>query len=112
MNSDRRSFGCVEYTLIIALCAMLGVIMYAILQHSPHETHTSMTSQPSRTTEMSKVSNPPSSNPSIGNKMGHLRGATMGSTMLSTTKPIQYIPIHLHKATRTIRLIPEGQEDD
>lgn len=91
---------------------MLGVIMYATLQHNPHETHTSVTSQPSRTAETLTVSNQPSSNPSIGNKMGHLKGATMGSTMLSTAKPIQYIPIHLHKAIRTIRIIPEGQEDD
>ena len=111
MSSDKRSFGCVEYTLIVALCAMLGMILYATLQHSPRETHT--TSQPSQTTE--KVSNRPSSNPSIGN----IQGATMGSTLgnaLHSTKPIQqsvhYLPIHLHKATRTIRIIPEGQEGD
>lgn len=100
--------------------------MYATLQHSPRETHTSITSQPSQTKEMLTISNRPSSNPSIGNKMGHVRGATMGSTLgampgaireaIHTSKPIQqsvrYIPIHLQKATRTIRLIPEGQEGD
>ena len=123
MSSDKRSFGCVEYTLIVAICAMLGVIIYATLQHNPHETHTSITSQPSQTTETSKVSNQPSSNPSIGNKMGHVKGATMGSTLgaaitKSTVKPshhsIRYIPIHLHKGIRyvPIRLTPEGQEAD
>jgi len=121
MGSDKRSFGCVEYTLIIAICAMFGVIIYATLQHNPHETHTSITSQPSQTTETSKVSNQPSSNPSIGNKMGHVKGATMGSTLgaaisvaTSTAKhhSIRYVPIHLHKAIRTIRIIPEGQEAD
>lgn len=122
MSSDKRSFGCVEYTVIIAICAMLGLILYATLQHSPRETHTSITSQPSQTTETLTISNRPSSNPSIGNKMGHVRGATMGSTLgaireaIYTSKPIQqsvrYIPIHLQKATRTIRIIPEGQEGD
>ena len=119
MSSDKRSFGCVEYTLIIATCAMIGLILYAILQHSPRETHTSITSQPSQTTETLTISNRPSSNPPIGNKMGSVKGATMGSTlgaMLHTTKQIQqsvrYLPIHLQKATRMIRLIPEGQEGD
>lgn len=118
MSSDKRSFGCVEYTLIIAICAMIGMILYATLQHNPRETHTSITSQPSQTTETLTVSNRPSSNPLIGNKMGSMRGATMGSTLgaIHTAKPIhqsvRYIPIHLHKATRTIRIIPEGQEGD
>jgi Flp pilus assembly pilin Flp len=127
MSSDRRSFGCVEYTLIIALCAMLGVILYATLQHNPHETHTSITSRPTQIIETSKVSNQPSSNPSIGNKMGNVKGTTMGSTLgaaitksaaTSTTKPshhsIRYVPIHLHKGMRyvPIRLTPEGQEAD
>jgi guanyl-specific ribonuclease Sa len=121
MGSDKRSFGCVEYTLIVAICAMLGVILYATLQHSHRETHTSITSQPSQTAKTLTVSNRPS-NPSIGNKMGHVQGATMGSTLgaireaITTAKPIQqsvqYLPIHLHKATRTIRIIPEGQEGD
>ena len=119
MSSDKRSFGCVEYTAIIAICAMIGMILYTTLQHNPRETHTSITSQPSQTPETLAVSNRPSSNPLIGNKMGSVKGATMGSTlgaMLHTTKPIQqsvrYIPIHLQKATRTIRIIPEGQEGD
>lgn len=122
MFSDKRSFGCVEYTIIIALCAILGFILYASLQYNPHETHTSITSQSSQTTETSKVLNQPSSNPSIGNKIGSVKGATMGSTLGSairstiTIKPtqqaIRYLPIHLQKATRTIRLIPEGQEGD
>ena len=131
MGSDKRSFGCVEYTLIVAICAMVGVIIYATLQHNPHETHTSITSQPYHTTETSKVSNQPSSNPSIGNKMGHVKGATMGTTLgdaisttlgaaiaKSTVKPshhsIRYIPIHLHKGMRyvPIRLTLEGQEAD
>ena len=119
MFSDKRSFGCVEYTIIIALCAILGFILYASLQYNPHETHTSITSQSSQTTETSKVLNQPSSNPSIGNKMGHVKGATMGSTLgaaITTVKPthhsMRYIPIHLHSATRTIRIIPEGQEAD
>lgn len=113
MSSDKRSFGCVEYTLIIAVCAMLGVIIYATLQHSPRETSTTRTSE----TASHVFSNPP-----IGNKMGSVKGATMGSTLgaireaIHTSKPIQqsvhYIPIHLQKATRTIRIIPEGQEGD
>ena len=123
MSSDKRSFGCVEYTLIIAICAMLGVVMYATLEHNPHETHTSITSRPSQTTKTSKVSNQPSSNPSIGNKMGNVKGATMGSTLgvaIGTAKravkpshhSIRYVPIHLHKTTRNIRLLPERQEAD
>jgi hypothetical protein len=119
MSSDKRSFGCVEYTLIIAICAILGVIMYATLERNSHETHT--TSQLSQTTETSKVLHQPSSNPSIGNKMGHVKGATMGSTLgaaivKSAAKhhSIRYIPIHLHKGMRyvPIRLTPEGQEAD
>ena len=116
MSSDKRTFGCVEYTVIIAICALLGFILYMSFQHSPHEIHKSKTSPPYQIIQGSKVSNQASSNPSIGNKMGHVRGATMGSAMLSTAKPIQqsirYIPIHLQKATRTIRIIPEGQEGD
>jgi len=127
MSSDKRSFGCVEYTLIIAICAILGVIMYATLERNSHETHT--TSQLSQTTETSKVLHQPSSNPSIGNKMGNVKGATMGSTLgavknavksasitnaKSTHHSIRYIPIHLHKGIRyvPIRLTPEGQEAD
>ena len=121
MRSDKRSFGCVEYTIIIALCAILGFILYASLQYNPRETHT--TSQPSQTTETSNVLHQPSSNLSIGNKMGHVKGATMGSAIsatlgaaITTVKPthhsIHYIPIHLHTATRMIRIIPEGQEAD
>jgi hypothetical protein len=110
MSSDKRSFGCVEYTLIIAICAMIGMILYATLEHSPRETHA--TSQPSQTTE--KISNRPSSNPSIGNKIGSVKGAIRAA--ITTSKPtqqsIRYLPIHLQKATRTIRLIPEGQEGD
>ncbi len=121
MSSDKRSFGCVEYTLIIAICAMVGVTLYATLEHNPHETHTSITSQPYQTTETSKVLNQPSSNPSIGNKMGHVKGATMGSTLgaaitISAAKhhSVRYVPIHLHKGMRyvPIRLTPEGQEAD
>ena len=123
MSSDKRSFGCVEYTIIIALCAILGFILYASLQYNPRETHTSITSQPSQTTKTSKVLHQPSSNPSIGNKMGHVKGATMDSRLgaaitKSTTKPshhsIRYVPIHLHKGMRyvPIRLTPEGQEAD
>ena len=113
MSSDKRSFGCVEYTLIIAICAMIGMILYATLEHSPRKTSTSRTSE----TASQVFSNPP-----IGNKIGSVKGATMGSTLGSairstiTIKPTQqsihYIPIHLHKATRTIRIIPEGQEAD
>ena len=121
MSSDKRSFGCVEYTAIIAICAMIGMILYTTLQHSPRETHTSITSEPSQTTETLAVSNRPSSNPLIGNKMGSVKGATMGSTLGAirstiTVKPtqqtIRYLPIHLQKATRTIRIISEGQEGD
>lgn len=123
MSSDKRSFGCVEYTAIIAICAMIGMILYATLQHNPRETHTSIASEPSQTTETLTVSNQPSSNPPIVHKMGSVKGATMGSTLGATlgatrstitAKPTQqsvhYLPIHLHKATRTIRIIPEGQE--
>ena len=114
MSSDKRSFGCVEYTAIIAICAMLGMILYATLQHTPHETHTTRTSE----TASQVFSNSP-----IVHKMGSVKGATMGSTLGATlgatrstitAKPTQqsvhYLPIHLHKATRTIRIIPEGQE--
>jgi hypothetical protein len=63
---------------------------------------------------MLTVSNQPSSNPSIGNKMGHVQGAIRAA--ITTSKPtqqsIRYLPIHLQKATRTIRIIPEGQEGD
>ena len=112
MSSDKRSFGCVEYTVIIAICAMLGVILYATLQHTPHETHTTRTSE----TPSQVFSNPP-----IVHKMGSVKGATMGSTLGAirstiavkpTQQSIRYIPIHLQKATRTIRIIPEGQEGD
>ena len=112
MSSDKRSFGCVEYTLIVALCAMIGMILYATLEHSPRETSTTRTSE----TASQVFSNPP-----IGNKIGSVKGATMGSTLGAirstiTVKPtqqtIRYLPIHLQKATRTIRLIPEGQEGD
>ena len=125
MGSDKQGFGCVEYTLIIAVCAMVGFIMYASIQYNPHGTHTSTTSQPIQSAPPSKVLAPPSSNPSIGNKMGHVKGATMGSTLgaaISATKntaklshhSIHYIPIHLHNGIRyvPIRLTPEGQEPD
>jgi len=110
MSSDKRSFGCVEYTAIIAICAMLGMILYATLQHTPQETHTTRTSE----TASQVFSNSP-----IVHKMGSVKGATMGSTLGATrstitAKPTQqsvhYLPIHLYKATRTIRIIPEGQE--
>ena len=93
---------------------MLGLILYATLQHTPHETSTTRTSE----TASQVFSNPP-----IGNKIGSVKGATLGSTLGSairaatiTAKPTQqsahYLPIHLQKATRTIRIIPEGQEGD
>jgi hypothetical protein len=79
--------------------------MYATFEHIPHETPHKI-----------------KSNSSIGHKMGSVKGATMGSTLASairteiTAKPtplsIHYLPIHLHKAIRTIRIIPEGQEGD
>jgi hypothetical protein len=106
MSSDKRSFGCVEYALIVAICAMIGMILYATLEHTPHETPHKIA--PSK----------------IGHKMGSVKGATMGSTLgaaitksaITTVKPthqsIHYLPIHLHKAIRTIRIIPEGQEAD
>ena len=84
--------------------------MYATLERNPHEIHTE-----------EKTNSP------IGHKMGSVKGATMGSTLgavknavksaaITTSKPsqssIRYIPIHLHKAIRTIRIKPEGQEAD
>ena len=83
---------------------MIGVIIYATLEHNPHQTHTTRTSETA-----SQVF----SNPSIENKMGHVKAATMGSTLSAVkSESIRYIPIHLHKAIRTIRIIPEGQEAD
>jgi hypothetical protein len=41
---------------------------------------------------------------------GAIRAAI--TTSKPTQQSIRYLPIHLQKATRTIRLIPEGQEGD
>ena len=82
--------------------------MYATFERTSHNTPSSHTEE--------------KTNSHIGHKMGSVKGATMGSTLgaaitksaITTVKPthqsIHYLPIHLHKAIRTIRIIPEGQE--
>lgn len=81
MRSEKQGFGCVEYTLIIAVCAMVGFILYASIQYKPHEAH------PSATPPL-KVSKP------------------LSFISLNEHKPLQKV-IH----DRMIRRIPEGQDD-
>ena len=122
MRSDRQSVSYIEYVLIIIVCVILGLILYASIQYRPHEIHTSTTSPPHQIIQELKVSNQASSNLLIGNKMSNLKSATMGSKIHSingivlnniklSKKAVKYVPINLDKAIHyvSIKRLPEGQ---
>ncbi len=112
MSSDKRSFGCVEYTIIIAICATVGVIIYASIQYHSHDTSQKVS------TPSSVDGNKIIAKSSVKSSVKSSAKSSVISAAITTEKPshhsIRYIPIHLHKGIRyvPIRLTPEGQEAD